>query len=109
MWGGQASLLRRDRFWRSSRTEIAAIAGQKILGSRRESNCTVGPMEDVSNVNIGNTMSANAQDATVTAPHLSMIEVVILARATFQNLPRVAARPRPWWQVHRRHLRFPCL
>ena len=37
MWGGKVSLPRRERFRTAKTTEIAAIAGQKILFSQRGS------------------------------------------------------------------------
>jgi hypothetical protein len=71
---------------------IAVMAGQKSLGSGRDSICSDGPFGEDANVRIGNTIKANTQAATVTAPYLSNIGADFLDRPTFQNLPEVAPR-----------------
>ena len=84
------SLLKRKRFCATNRMEITAMAGQKILGSGRDSICSIGPLGEV--VKIGNTINAKAHAAIVTAPHVSIIGVDILDRPTVQNLSKVDAK-----------------
>ena len=57
MWGGKVS---RERCWTANRTESAATAGQKILGSGRASIPlnTVCWSGELTKANIGNTIKA---------------------------------------------------
>jgi hypothetical protein len=61
---------------------IKTIAGQKILGSARDSICRVGLPDEVTNVKIGNTIKEKAHAARDTAPHLSITGAGILDRST---------------------------
>ncbi len=60
MWGGQVSLPKRERFSTAKMTEIAAMAGQKILFSGRVSIMlsSVGAEPEVTKINNGNTIEA---------------------------------------------------
>ena len=70
MWGGK---VRRERFRTAKTTEIAAMAGQKILGSGRGSImlCSVRP--PVTKIINGITIKAKTHAEIGTIAHLSII------------------------------------
>jgi hypothetical protein len=68
MWGGKVT---RKRFRAAKTTEIAAIAGQKILGAMALSSMSV-PGEDIK-MNKGDTIRAKTHAEIGTIVHLSII------------------------------------
>jgi hypothetical protein len=74
MWGGQASLPKRERFRKANATEIAAMVGQKILFSRRAPPLSIVCWSDGSaKLNNGNTITANAHAKIGMIAHISII------------------------------------
>jgi hypothetical protein len=82
MWGGKASLPKRERFRTAKTTEIAAMVGQKILFSGRGSNilCSVSAEPAVTKSNNGYTIKAKTHAKIGTIAHLSIIGVEDLPR-----------------------------
>src|SRR5215471_17775399 len=76
MWGGQVSLPKRERFCTANATEIAAMAGQKILFSGRAPPLiTVCWSDGLKKHNNGNTITANAHAKIGTIAQISSIGV----------------------------------
>jgi hypothetical protein len=81
MWGGHINLLKRARFWTANRTEIAAMAGQKTLGSIRGAIMLGGFSPPVAQYcNKGSTINAKAIAANATIAHASIVGVGNLGR-----------------------------
>ena len=74
IWGGK---VRRERFCTAKPTEIAAMAGQKILFSGRDSItlCSVLIGGEVKKSNKGDTIKAKTQAEIGAIVHLSIVEV----------------------------------
>ena len=73
MWGGNVRLPRRERYLTANPTEIAAIAGQKILGSRRGCIilCSVWAGPVVTKINNGITIAEKTHAEIGINAHLS--------------------------------------
>ena len=82
MWGGKRSRTRRERFRTAKPTEIAAMAGQKILFSERLCMmlCSVSPGPPLMKSSSGDTIMAKAHAEIGTIAHVSRKGVEDLAR-----------------------------
>jgi hypothetical protein len=87
MWGGKVSLPRRERFCAANTTEIAAMAGQKILFSGRGSItlCTVWTLGTVTKINNGAAIKAKTHAEIGMIAHLSIVGVEALGRPNSQE------------------------
>ena len=76
MWGGKVGLPTRVRVCTANTTEIADIAGQKILFSGRASImfCGVQTSGAVRKINSGDTIKAKTHAEIATTAHLSTLE-----------------------------------
>jgi hypothetical protein len=73
MWGGQVSLVRRERFCAANTREIVTMAGQKILFSGRATPVNTSSWDDGSkNANNGKTIIAKTHAASGMSAHLSL-------------------------------------
>ena len=87
MLGGQVSLARREPFCTANRMEIAAMAGQKILFSRRASAAfsIACESEGVKKINNGATIEAKTHAKIGTIAYLSSRGMGNLGRANSQE------------------------
>src|ERR1700683_1340376 len=102
MWGGQVSSLKRVRFRTPNRTEITAMAGQKILVSGRGSIMFGGLCPPVViKINNGDTINAKAHAESAMIAYLSIVGVENLGRPNSweatDGLGIYALRWRPRW------------